>query len=156
MPTDTAEKLDFHVPTPEDARLARESARALAGHLAKPDHLTRVRLLDASGEGEVVALPNSAMRLFVDLLGHMARGDAVRLVAVNAELTTQEAADLLNVSRPFLVSLLEEGKIPFRKVGTHRRVRACDVLRYKQEIDDRRRAVLDELTKEAQELGMGY
>jgi excisionase family DNA binding protein len=156
MPSNAAEKLDFHIPTPEDTQLAKESARVLAGQLAKPAKLTHVRLLDAPDEGKIVALPNSAMRLFVDLLGHMARGDAVRLVAVNAELTTQEAADLLNVSRPFLVNMLETNKIPHRKVGTHRRVRACDALEYKQRVDDDRRAVLDELAREAQELGMGY
>lgn len=156
MPSNVAEKLLFHIPTPEEAVLARRSGRVLAAQLAKPESPTRVKLVSKDGESEIVALPNSAMRLFVDLLGHMARGDAVRLVAVNAELTTQEAADLLNVSRPFLVGLLEAGEIHFRKVGTHRRVRACDVIGYKEQIDEKRRAALNELAKEAQELGMGY
>lgn len=151
MPADVAEKPDFHVPTARDVRLAKESARALAGRSAKPD-----RLVDAAGAGEVVVLPDGAVRLLVELLEHMARGNAVKLVAVDTELTTQEAADLLSVSRPFLVGLLEAGEIPFRKVGTHRRVRTRDALAYKQRIDDRRRAVLDELAQEAQALGMGY
>src|SRR3954468_16233121 len=118
MPTSTAEKLLFHLPSPEEAALAKQSARALATQLARPDEpTTQVRLVHANGESAVIALPNSAMHLFVDLPGHMARGDAVRLVAVNSQLTTQQAADLLNVSRPFLVNLLESGKIPFQLVG---------------------------------------
>lgn len=156
MSSNAAEETLLLFPTPEDADLAKRSGRVLAAQLAKPDGPTKVRLVRADGEGEVVALPNSAMRLFVDLLGHMARGDAVRLVAIDSELTTQQAADLLNVSRPFLVNLLETGDIPFRKVGTHRRVRACDVINYKKRIDERRRVNLDELAREAQELGMGY
>jgi hypothetical protein len=91
MPSNAAEKLLFHLPTPEETALAKESARVLSAQIAKPEGSTRVRLVHEDGESELVALPNSAMRLFVDLLGHMARGDAVRLVAVNSQLTTQQA-----------------------------------------------------------------
>jgi excisionase family DNA binding protein len=86
----------------------------------------------------------------------MAAGRGVTIIPENAELTTVQAAEILNVSRPFLIKLLENGTIPYHKVGTHRRVRMEDVMNYKEAIDREREAVLDQLVEEAQNLDMGY
>ena len=94
--------------------------------------------------------------LFAQVLTEMAQGNAVTLVPIHAELTTQEAAELLNVSRPFVVKLLDEGAIPSRKVGTHRRVLFDDVMAYKRDIDSKRLKALEELGELDQELRLGY
>jgi excisionase family DNA binding protein len=103
-----------------------------------------------------VTLPMPAFRLLNDILAEMAKGHGVTLLPVRAELTTQQAADLLNVSRPYLIGLLEGGKISFRLVGQHRRIRLDDLLAYQRHDDEARRRIADELTADAQELGMGY
>ena len=90
------------------------------------------------------------------MLAQLANGNAVTIVPVHAELTTQQAAELLNVSRPHLVHLLETGTIPFRKVGTHRRVYAADVLAYKRKDGERRCQIARELTELGQGMGTGY
>ena len=86
----------------------------------------------------------------------MAKGNAVTLIPVNAELTTQQAAHILNVSRPFLIEQLEKGAIAYRKVGTHRRVMLKDLMEYRQTMDHNRLNALEELSAIDQELGLGY
>jgi excisionase family DNA binding protein len=141
-------------PSQADSALARESGQRLAAHL---EHANGLRLEVKTGtESEELALPPSALRLLVSLLNEMGQGNAVTLTPVRAELTTQQAADLLNVSRPHLVKLLDEGAIPGRKVGTHRRVQLVDLLAYKEESLARRHAALDELQALSQDLDMGY
>lgn len=145
------EKEDTVVPTQKDAELATESSRILSK--VRPETELRVHLDD----GQVLTLPKAATRLLSHLLTEMSHGNAVTLIPVHAELTTQEAADYLNVSRPYLVNLLEESKeIDYRKVGTHRRIKFSDLREFKHKKDRERNVALDELAKEAQDLNMGY
>jgi excisionase family DNA binding protein len=137
-------------PSRDDVRLAKASSRRLAPFLNRK---LKVRIAETD---EQVELPAVAVRLLVDLLSAMAEGNAVTLIPIHAELTTQQAADLLGVSRPFLVKQIEEGVIPHRRVGTHRRVLFSDLMRYKHEMDENRSKALDELAEQAQELDMGY
>ncbi len=142
-------------PTTEEIVIAQEARRALISHLTHPMHL-RLQILEKEKTTQTVELPASAIQLLFDILGEMANGNAVTLIPIHTELTTQQAAEVLNVSRPFLIDLLEQGQIPFRRVGTHRRVLFEDLMRYKRQIDADRRAALDELACEAQDLKMGY
>ena len=151
-----SETFETVAPTEADALLARESSRRLATHKLGRRSGVRIQLLDESKEAEAVAVPASAFRLFVHLLTEMSQGNGVTLIPTHAELTTQQAADLLNFSRPYLVKLLDEGKIPCRIVGKYRRVRFDDLMAYKRKDDEAGAKVLDQLTAEAQELGMGY
>ena len=140
------------VPDEQEKRLALDSSRSLAAHVNQKDALN-IRLEDS---GETITLPASALQLLQRILVQMAEGNAVTLLPVHAELTTQQAAKLLNVSRPYLVSLLEAGDIPHHKVGTHRRVLLTDLMTYKKASDAKRRDALRQLTEQAQELDMGY
>ncbi len=147
----------FAPPSEATAAQAQEAARALARFLKRNKQKQPTVGIRPEGlESETVEVPRRAFELFVEILSQMADGNAVTIVPVHAELTTQQAADLLNVSRPFLVRLLEGRKIPFRKVGTRRRIRFSDLLTYKRIEEARQKSALDELTAEAQRLGLGY
>jgi excisionase family DNA binding protein len=144
----------IHLPTAHEAEEAKITSRALSKY-AYNERL-HIKIANNNNEPEDLILPSYAINLLLEILTEMSKGNAITVMPIHAELSTQETAELLNVSRPHLVELLEQGKIPFRKVGTHRRVLAKDVFDYKQRIDTDRLKVLNELTAQAQELGMGY
>ena len=104
--------------------------------------------------GEEIELPQSLFHVLRQLVHHLLQGRAVTVVPHNKELTTQEAADILNVSRPYLVKVLEQGAIPFIKIGTHRRIRFSDLMEYKKRRDNERQRGLAELTQLSQDLGL--
>jgi len=135
-------------PSADDVRIARCAAAKLAA--AAPGSDVSIRI----DGGEGVKLPPSVVRILAEIMEHFAHAQAVVLATREFEVSTQRAADILNVSRPYLVELLESGKIPFRRVGTHRRVRLDDVLAYQSEMRARTSRALDELTELSQELGL--
>jgi excisionase family DNA binding protein len=141
------------LPTESDANLAKETSRLLASQIRSSAPLS-FRILDASKKEETLRIPAPAAQMLVRILEEMARGNAVTLIPVHAELTTQEAADMLHISRPSLIQLLDEGKIEYRKVGTHRRVRFEALMAYKRASDAERRAALAELAAYDQEIGI--
>lgn len=141
-------------PSAQDAAMARVSGQALARY-AQQHRPLMLRVRDAE-QDKPIELPAGAVALLMDILEAMAAGRGVTIVPENAELTTMEAADILNVSRPFLIKLLDDGAIPHRKVGKHRRIRLEDVMAYRGQDDLKREAALDELVREAQEQEMGY
>ena len=144
-------------PTPEESELAQESSRRLARYFTKRlRKAVDVRIQTDGEPGEMVKIPIYAFRLLNDILTQMAQGNAVTLVPIHAELTTQQAADILNVSRPFLIDQLEKKIIPHRKVGSHRRILFKDLMAYKHGMDRKRQEALEKLAEQAQELDMGY
>ena len=141
-------------PSAEDAAIARVSGQLLSRYVRMKTPL-KLRITE-SDQIEPIELPGAAVALLLDVLEAMAAGRGITIIPQNAELTTAQAAEFLNVSRPFLIKLLEQEKIPHRKVGRHRRVLVEDVVNYKAAIDAERETVLDRLAAEAQEQGMGY
>jgi excisionase family DNA binding protein len=137
-----------HIPS-DDAKLAMEARKILARRLSSTRPLDLRSLKEPS-----IKIPATAAQLLVQILDEMSRGNAVKLIPIKAELTTQQAADLLNISRPTLICLLNEGKIEFHKVGTHRRVPFKSVMAFKRQIDEEHRAALAELVAYDQELGI--
>jgi excisionase family DNA binding protein len=144
------------LPDEKEIAAAVESRRQLAAFLSTKLETQRIELVDEQQKRQVVEMPAFALRLLDNILSELALGNAVKVVPIHAELTTQEAADLLNVSRPHLVKLLDEGIIPHTKTGRHRRVRFADLMAYKELRDRASREAMAELAAQAQELRMGY
>lgn len=144
------------LPLEKEVEAAVQGQRELASLLSTKFETQRIDIFDKEDKPHRLVLPTSALRLLVDILGELALGNAVKVVPVHAELTSQEAADLLNVSRPHLVKMLEEGAIPFTKTGRHRRVRFSDLMAFKQRRDEQSQEAMEALVQQAQELGMGY
>lgn len=143
-------------PSRADILMAAEASRFLVQHLPADRQAIRINVVDENDGTSTVEVPTVAMRLLVDILSHMARGESATIFPIHAELSTQEAADLLNVSRPHLVKLLEANEIIHHKTGTHRRVRIEDLVDYMTSLGKRRKVALDELASHAQKLNPDY
>src|SRR5581483_385431 len=140
-----------------DAELLAEASRLMSEALDRSE-ARRIALVEEKADGSDVArleVPPATLRLLSQILALMARQQTFVLYPQSSELTTKQAAEVLGVSRPFLIRVLESGEIPYRKVGRHRRVFMKDVLAYKQSMQVKRRAALDELVEASEEVG-GY
>lgn len=149
----------FHrtvLPDEKEMSAAVESSRQLAAFLSTKFETQRIELVDETQRREVIELPTFALRLLGEILSELALGNAVKVVPIHAELTTQEGADMLNVSRPHLVKLLDEGALPHTKTGRHRRIKFADLMAYKEQRQQASYTAMDELAAQAQELGIGY
>jgi len=141
------------IPTAAEALLARAVSRALEQRQAN-EHTLSLLLTAAENEVTTLELPQGAASLLIEILKQMAEGNAVSLLPVEPEITTQQAADLLCVSRPYLVGMIEKGHLPARMVGNQRRLPLKDVLAYKLENQAKRKEALDEMSALHQEMGL--
>lgn len=153
--SDVIDRLDSR----EDVELAKAAQRCIVSAL-NHSHAVNIAILEDGVErledSPILKLPPKVLRLFADMLGSLAQGHAVAIMPKEMYVSTQEAAMFLNVSRPHLVKMLDEGKLPYHKVGTHRRIKFEDVVAYKEERRKMSQTALQELVDQAQELDMGY
>ena len=140
------------VPSENDTEKAKEFSRILAREFAPKTRVT----IQREDDGEAIEIPRPVFNVLMKVLAIMSEGKAFSLIPMDKELTTQQAADILNVSRPYLNKILDLGEIPHRKVGRNRRIKFSDLLEYKEQQEHKSRGALQELADEAQELDLGY
>ena len=140
------------IAAPDSERAALDQIERFLIHAQMLNGTSSLRLVES--HGEAIELPGSLFDVLRQIVHQLAQGKAVTVVPLKKELTTQEAADILNVSRPYLIKLLDQGEIPFVKTGTHRRIRFSDLMEYKQRHDAERRRGLAQLTQMSQEMGL--
>jgi excisionase family DNA binding protein len=136
-----------------DAEVAGRAARRIRDYLASHPGEQVLELRPETGDNDALIIPQPAAVMLAQVLALLEKGQGVQIMPDRAMLTTQQAADMLNVSRPYLIKLLETQEMPFTMVGTHRRIAFQDLLEYKRRDDQRRRQVLDELAALGEELG---
>lgn len=141
------------LPAKKEIEVALSGQRELATFLSTKFETQKISIQDANDQTHQIELPTSALTLLMKVLGELAVGNAVQVVPVHAELTSQEAANILNISRPHMVKLLENGKLPYHKTGRHRRVFFADLMRYKAERESESNNAMQELADLSQELG---
>ena len=142
--------------TAEDQKMANASIphfKSLSNSLKGEGNGVKIKI---QATGELITIPKKALSLLSIILSNMAEGKSITIVPSESEISTQQAADMLNVSRPYFVKLLESGAIPFKKVGSHRRILLTDLLNYEKQLSDKREHQLRFLANQAQELNLGY
>jgi len=137
-----------------DAEIAERAARRIRDYLEGHPDEDLIEALGEVGDQDALVIPRPTAIMFAQILDLLAQGRGVQIIPKEVELSTQQAAILLNVSRPYLISLLESGKIPFRKVGRHRRITFEDLMDYKRRDDQERRTAADDLAALSEELGL--
>ena len=143
--------------TKSDQKIALSSIEILSKSEVKATkNKLNVIKLKIQGSEELVSIPLKALKLLTSILSNMAEGKSIALMPTTAEITTQQAADILNVSRPHIIKILEKGEIPYKKVGSHRRILLQDILAYESTFKKERRKQLNSLASEAQKLNLGY
>lgn len=141
-------------PTKKEQQMARESVVNFSSAISRRKSDTvRISIQES---GEYFTIPRKALEFLSHILSIMAEGKAISLIPSESELSTQQAADMLNVSRPHIVKLLEHGIIPFKKTGSHRRILLEDLMKYADQQSETRKKSLKFLAKQAQELNLGY
>lgn len=143
-------------PTPADSAAARQALQRLGVEIRAHSDRHLSYQVEANTQQASIELPASVFEIVEQILSAMAQGYGLTLIPQKAELTTVQAAEILNVSRPYLIKLLEDGKIPYRTVGTHRRILMEDLMAYEERLSARQDEILDELIAQAQELDLGY
>lgn len=144
------------LPSPEEASLAKLSSQELSAIINTAEGSQQLQLLGQDGKTHQVEIPASALKLLIEVLIQLGQGNSVNIIPVHAELTTQEAADILNMSRPTLIKILDNSEIPYSRKGNRRKIALLDVLNYKNTLDENRLKALNELSALDQELGLGY
>jgi len=151
--------LEMSLETREEVELARTAQRCIMSALDH-SHAVSIALLEDGVERieglPLLKLPPKVLQLIANMLGSLAQGKAVALIPKELDVTTQQAAQFLNVSRPHLIRLLEQGEIAHHMVGSHRRIQLADVLDYKEKRAQKSKEKLTALLEQAQELDMGY
>jgi len=145
-----------NLPSPEEMVLAKMSSQELSAIVKTTGNSQQLQVLGKDGKSHQIEIPSSALKLLVEVLTQLGQGNSVNIIPVHAELTTQEAADMLNMSRPTFIKLLDNKEIPYSRKGNRRKVAFVDVMEYKNTQDSKRLEVLDELSTLDQELDMGY
>ena len=137
-----------------DTEVAGRAARRISDYLSSHPGEDLIEALGEVGAEDALVIPRPTVVMLAQVLSLLESGHGVQIIPKDAELTTQQAADVLNVSRPYLIGLLESKQIPFRKVGRHRRITFEALMEYKRQDDLKRRAAADDLADLSQELGL--
>ena len=148
----TATKL----PTAEEIALAKLGSRELSAVMETNGEAQKINVIDKSGKTHEVLIPSSALNMMIELLTQLGNGNSVSITPIHAELTTQEGAEMLNMSRPTFIKLLDSSEIPFSRTGNRRKVAYADLMEYKNRLEEKRLAALAELSALDQEMDMGY
>lgn len=156
MKTNTLTLIEEYTPTVEDTKKAEIVIKYISNFSEKKKIKNLELALNFQGNIKNLQLPLSIMPFLMDILNEVAHGNSVTIVPFNKEFTTQEAADILNVSRPFIIKILESGQIPFHKVGAHRRIKAKDLMSFKKKMNKKSKDALEKLAKISQEDKLGY